>query len=135
MGKYLYDLCRGIDNRKVSPDSQRKSVSVETTFNQDISEWQDCENELLKLVSSLSRRLESAGGAEKIRKVYVKVKQANFTLHTAESISIGLDVKLLLALLKRLRKQYPQAIRLLGIGVRFPEDKKPQGLQQLDIPF
>ncbi len=135
MGKYLYDLCRGIDNRKVCPDSQRKSVSVENTFNQDISEWQDCENELLRLVSNLSRRLESAGGAEKIRKVYVKVKQANFALHTAESISIGLDVKLLVALLKRLRKQYPQPIRLLGIGVRFPDEKKSKGLLQLDIPF
>ena len=135
MGKYLYDLCRGVDHRKVSSDSQRKSVSVETTFDQDISEWQDCENELLKLVSSLSRRLEAAGGAEKIRKVYVKVKQANFSLHTAESISIGLDVKLLIALLKRLRKQYPQAIRLLGIGVRFPDEKKSSGLKQLNIPF
>jgi len=135
MGKYLYDLCRGIDERKVSPDSQRKSVSVETTFVQDISKWQDCENELLQLVSSLSRRLEAAGGAEKIRKVYVKVKLANFSLHTAESISIGLDVRLLLALLKRLRKQHPQAIRLLGIGVRFPDEKKSSGLQQLDIPF
>jgi len=135
MGKYLYDLCRGIDHRKVNADSQRKSVSVETTFDQDISEWQDCENELLQLVSSLSRRLEAAGGAEKIRKVYVKVKQANFTQHTAESISIGLDVKLLIALFKRLRKQYPQAIRLLGIGVRFPDEKKSSGLRQLDIPF
>lgn len=134
-GKYLFDLCRGIDHRKVCPDSQRKSVSVETTFNNDIVEWQDCESELLQLVSSLSRRLDAAAGADKIRKVYVKVKQSNFTLHTAESISIGLDVKLLIALLKRLRKQYPQPIRLLGIGVKFPEDKRSQGLQQLNIPF
>ncbi len=135
MGKYLYDLCRGVDKRKVCSDSQRKSVSVETTFNNDIFEWQDCENELLKLVSNLSRRLESTGGGEKIRKVYVKVKQANFALHTAESISIGLDIKLLLALLKRLRQQHSQPIRLLGIGVRFPDEKQPVGLRQLDIPF
>lgn len=137
MGKYLYDLCRGIDNRKVNSDSQRKSVSVETTFNQDIQEWQDCEEQLLKLVSSLSRRLEAAAGAENIRKVYVKVKQANFVLHTAESISIGLDVKLLMTLFKRLRKQYPQPIRLLGIGVKFPDNKKSETLKQLelDIPF
>ena len=134
-GKYLYDLCRGIDDRKVSPNSQRKSVSVETTFSQNLSDWEDCESELLNLVSSLSRRLEAAGGAEKIRKVYVKVKQENFALHTAESISIGLDIKLLLALLKRLRKQHPEPIRLLGIGVRFPEERKQAGATQLDIPF
>ena len=134
-GKYLYDLARGIDERKVKSDSHRKSVSVETTFNNDISAWDECEPELLKLVSNLSRRLEAAGGEEKIRKVYVKVKLANFTIHTAESISIGLDIKLLIALLKRLRKQYPQAIRLLGIGVRFPEERKTAFAQQLDIPF
>jgi DNA polymerase IV len=133
-GKYLYDLCRGVDNRQVCPDSTRKSISVETTFDKDISEWKDCESELLRLVSSLSRRLEAAGDADKIRKVYVKVKQANFILHTAESITIGLDVKLLIALFKRLRKQYPQAIRLLGIGVKFPEQQS-NSFKQLDIPF
>jgi len=131
-GKYLYDLSRAIDDRKVCSDSQRKSVSVETTFDQDIIEWHECEAELLNLVSSLSRRL---GSVENIRKVYVKVKLSNFAVHTAESISIGLDIKLLIALLKRLRKQYPQAIRLLGIGVRFPEERKSTVAKQLDIPF
>jgi len=135
MGKYLYDLCRGIDERQVSSNSLRKSVSVETTFNQDISEWLECESELLKLVSSLSRRLASVEDVDKISKVYVKVKLSNFSLHTAESISIGLDVKLLLALFKRLRKQYPQSIRLLGIGVRLPDKKEAQSFRQLDIPF
>ncbi len=134
-GKYLFDLCRGIDKRLVSPNSQRKSVSVETTFDRDLSEWEDCESELLRLVSSLSRRLEAAGGADKIRKIYVKVKQQNFALHTAESISIGLDIKLLLALFKRLRRQHPEPIRLLGIGVRFPEQQQSDGGLQLNIPF
>ncbi len=135
MGKYLFDLCRGIDERQVSSNSLRKSVSVETTFNQDIYEWIECESELLKLVSSLSRRLASVEDVDKINKVYVKVKLSNFSLHTAESISIGLDVKLLLALFKRLRKQYPQSIRLLGIGVRLPDRTEPLSLRQLDIPF
>jgi len=134
-GKYLYDLCRGVDKRRVSPNSPRKSVSVETTFDQNIKQWDDCEEALMKLVSSLSRRLASAGSEDKIRKVYVKVKQENFVLHTAESIAIGLDISLLIALFKRLRKDYPEPIRLLGIGVRFPENKKNQSLQQLNIPF
>ncbi len=134
-GKYLFDLCRGIDERTVSSNSDRKSVSVENTFDQDIADWNDCEAELMKLVSSLSRRLQSVGDSKDIRKVYVKVKQANFSLHTAESISIGLDIKLLSALLKRLRKQYPEPIRLLGIGVKFPERSKAENLKQMSIPF
>ncbi len=133
-GKYLYDLCRGIDNRQVTSHSQRKSVSVETTFDKNISQWPDCEAELLQLVSSLSRRL-AAYSDDKIRKVYVKVKQENFVLHTAESISKGLDIPLLISLLRKLREEHPTPIRLLGIGVRFPEKPKNQSLQQLDIPF
>lgn len=134
-GKYLYDLCRGVDLREVKTDSPRKSVSVETTFEENISDWQECENELLKLVSSLSRRLNKVAQPNRIHKVYVKVKMENFVLHTAESLSQGLDIKLLLTLFKRLREKYPRSIRLLGIGVRFPEAYKGAANKQLDIPF
>ena len=133
-GKYLYDLCRGEDNRQVKPHSDRKSVSVENTFDENISDWAECENKFLKLVSDLSRRLQKIDKAEKINKVYVKVKMADFQIHSAESISQGLDINLLKALFKRLRKNYPEPIRLLGIGVKFPEVSKSK-LQQMDIPF
>ena len=121
--------------REVKTHSQRKSVSVETTFDENISHWNDCENELLSLVSSLSRRLDATGLAENIRKVYVKVKMENFVLHTAETITIGLDIKKLLELFKRLREQYPKPIRLLGIGVRFPDTSSNAFGKQLNIPF
>lgn len=134
-GKYLYDLCRGIDRREVRAHSERKSVSVETTFDENIIDWNDCEAELHRLISSLSQRLGKVGEADKIRKVYVKVKMDNFVLHTAESISLGLDIKLIVALFKRLRKQYPEAIRLLGIGVKFLENAQRSSSQQLQIPF
>ncbi len=134
-GKYLYDLCRGIDLREVKSSSHRKSISVETTFDENMSEWQDCENALHQLLSNLSRRIANVEKADNIRKVYVKVKSANFSLHTAESISIGLDFKLIIALLKRLRKQHPEPIRLLGVGVKFPDKPKASGIKQMDIPF
>jgi len=134
-GKYLFDLCRGIDKREVCTNSIRKTVSVETTFSENISDWSDCENELLKLVSNLSRRLETTGKTENIRKVNVKIKMENFVLHTAEAITTGLDIKKLIELFKRLREQYPKPIRLLGIGVRFPEPSNPAFGQQLNIPF
>ena len=134
-GKYLYDLCRGVDKREVKSRSERKSLSVETTFGENLQEWLDCENALHKLISNLSRRLDKIDKADKIRKVYVKVKTANFDIHSAESISIGLDIRLLIALFKRLRKQYPEPIRLLGIGVRFPEASRQTSFRQLDIPF
>ncbi|MET1254137.1 DNA polymerase IV [Aliikangiella maris] len=134
-GKYLFDLCRGIDEREVESRSSRKSLSVETTFDENISQWETCESELHQLISQLSRRLGDPQKLGHIRKVYVKVKQENFSLHTAESISIGLDVPLIIALFKRLRKQYPSPIRLLGVGVKFPENAGMVKHKQLDIPF
>ena len=135
-GKYLYDLARGKDERKVTSEGQRKSVSVETTFDKDLVNWEQIETELLHLISSLSRRLNKGGEKQKIRKVFVKIKLSNFEIHTAESISIGLDIKLLVALAKRLTEQYKKPIRLLGVGVRFPETKKVSGIQQqINIPF
>ncbi|TQV75243.1 DNA polymerase IV [Aliikangiella marina] len=134
-GKYLYDLCRGVDKRQVKPRSDRKSLSVETTFSENLSEWQDCENTLHRLISNLSRRLGKTDKIEKIRKVYVKVKSEKFEIHSAESISIGLDIPLLVRLLKRLREQYPEPIRLMGIGVRFPQTPPKDQYQQIDIPF
>ena len=133
-GKYLYDLCRGEDNRSVKPHSDRKSVSVENTFDENISDWSECESKFLTLISDLSRRLQKVDKADKINKVYVKVKMADFQIHSAESISLGFDIDLMKALFKRLRKDYPEPIRLLGLGVKFPESNKSK-LQQLDIPF
>jgi len=133
-GKYLYDLCRGVDKRKVKPHSDRKSVSVENTFDENISDWDVCESKFLKLVSDLSRRLQKVDKADKINKVYVKVKMADFQIHSAESISFGFDIDLMKALFKRLRKDFPEPIRLLGLGVKFPESSKAK-LQQMDIPF
>jgi DNA polymerase IV len=134
-GKYLFDLCRGVDQREVRSHSQRKSLSVETTFSENIETWEDCENALQRLVSSLSKRMQKAGKLEKVKKVYVKTKHANFQIHSAESLSIGLDVKLLVSLLKRLREQYPEPIRLLGVGVKFPEPDHQTSSRQLNIPF
>ncbi len=133
-GKYFYDLCRGIDAREVTSHSERKSVSVETTFEKNISDWKECENAFHKLISSLDRRLDKIEQADKIRKVYVKVKMENFVLHSAESKSYGLDIKLLTGLFKGLRKRYPKPIRLLGVGVKFLEQSKQSPLQ-LNISF
>lgn len=134
-GKYLFDLCRGIDQRVVKRHSERKSLSVETTFHENLDEWENCENEFNKLVCNLYERLGKTDKVDKIRKVYVKIKMANFQIHSAESISTGLDVKLMLLLFRRLKKQYPEPIRLLGIGVKFTESHVKGISKQLNMPF
>ena len=48
-GRRLARLCRGIDDRKVDPVRDTKSVSAETTFNTDISAFRPLEQHLWDL--------------------------------------------------------------------------------------
>jgi len=45
-GIELYDLCRGIDDRPVEPDRERKSLSTEETFPSDLETLPECEEKL-----------------------------------------------------------------------------------------
>jgi len=80
MGHRLYRFARGQDSRHVEPDSPTKSVSSETTFNQDLSELAALEAELWPLAESVSRRLKKADLAG--HSVVLKLKTADFRLIT-----------------------------------------------------
>ena len=79
-GLHLYRLSIADDPRKVDPDGERKSVSAETTFFEDISDhahledilWSMCER-----VSSRARAGETAG-----RTITLKLRRADFRIVT-----------------------------------------------------
>lgn len=119
MGDRLYRLARGEDNRRVEPHSEAKSVSAETTFNQDIASYEELVPILRQLSEKVSARLKKAGIAGTT--VVLKLKTADFRSSTrnrqladptrlADRIfQTGLD------LLKR--ETDGTRFRLLGIGV------------------
>ncbi len=76
IGRRLGTFARGEDFRSVNPESETKSVSVETTFEADITGLAELEFELWRLVERLHRRLRRAelGG----RTVTLKLKTASF---------------------------------------------------------
>ncbi|UGX87651.1 DNA polymerase IV [Phyllobacterium meliloti] len=80
MGQRLYQLSRGIDTRRVEPDGESKSVSAETTFNEDISTLDDLVPILRSLSEKVSRRLKAADIAG--RTVVLKLKSSDFKLKT-----------------------------------------------------
>ena len=80
MGHHVWHLARGIDNRKVEPNGEAKSVSGETTFNTDISDLAALERALWPLCETVSRRLKRAGVAG--RTVTLKLKDDGFRLRT-----------------------------------------------------
>jgi DNA polymerase-4 len=120
-GIYLYRIVRGRDDRLVHADSERKQISVEDTFPDDLFYGEA----LIKELEHLRIRLES-----RVKKAHVygttlqiKVKFSNFDSITR---SIAMDrctggkesFDAALELLQSVFEEYPDArIRLLGIGV------------------
>ena len=80
MGQRLYRLSRGLDTRRVEPNGESKSVSAETTFNEDIGSRDELVAILRSLSEKVSRRLKAADIAG--RTVVLKLKTRDFKLRT-----------------------------------------------------
>ena len=79
-GGYLYALSMAQDRRRVDPDGERKSISAETTFFEDVAEVEALEDILWPLcekVAARARASEMAG-----RTVTLKLKDTRFKIIT-----------------------------------------------------
>jgi DNA polymerase IV len=121
-GRRLFELSRGIDERPVRADQERKSVSVETTYVHDLTTPAQCADEIRRLTVLLDARIERAGAARAIRKLYVKIRFADFQRTTVECVADATDAETAVALLERGLTRRRQPVRLLGVGVRIDED-------------
>ncbi len=75
-GVFFYDMVRGIDDRPVEPEQERKSIGTELTYEKDLTTRFEIIAELYKLEKELMDRLEHAGTSG--RTVTLKVKFADF---------------------------------------------------------
>jgi DNA polymerase-4 len=75
-GAFFYDIVRGIDDRPVEPDSERKSVGTELTYEKDLTTTFEIVCELYKLEKELMERMEHSETAG--RTVTLKIKFADF---------------------------------------------------------
>jgi DNA polymerase-4 len=121
-GEELYRLCRGEDDREVEPHRISKSLSNETTFSDNLVSLEQCQAAITELSWELLEELRQKAPERKIRKAFVKVKFADFTRTTRESLCIEPSVEIYQTLLTEAfgRKDLP--VRLLGTGVRFEEE-------------
>jgi DNA polymerase-4 len=125
-GKRLYELSRGIDERPVRADRERKSVSVETTYVTDLRTLEECAAELRRLAEQLDVRIARAEAAAAVRKLFVKIRFADFQRTTVECIGEVPHLPTLLALLEKGFARRNQPVRLLGVGVRLEEEHLAQ---------
>ena len=125
-GKRLYELSRGIDDRPVRADRERKSVSVETTYVTDLRTLEECAAELRRLAEQLDGRIARAEAAAAVRKLFVKIRFADFQRTTVECVGEVPHLPTLLALLEKGFARRNQPVRLLGVGVRLEEEHLTQ---------
>ena len=125
-GKRLYELSRGLDDRPVCADQERKSVSVETTYVTDLRTLDECAEEVRRLTAQLDARIARAEAAAAVRKLFVKIRFADFQRTTVECVGEATHLPTLLALLEKGFARRSQPVRLLGVGVRLEEDAATQ---------
>lgn len=75
-GEFFYDIARGIDDRPVEPDQERKSVGTELTYDKDLTTRFEIVAELYKLEKELMERLEHAETTG--RTITLKIKFSDF---------------------------------------------------------
>ncbi|HAM10922.1 MAG TPA: DNA polymerase IV [Bacteroidales bacterium] len=75
-GEFFYDIARGIDDRPVEPDQERKSVGTELTYEKDLTTRFEIVAELYKLEMELMERLEHAETTG--RTITLKIKFSDF---------------------------------------------------------
>lgn len=79
-GLRLQRLAQGIDTRKVTPERETKSVSAETTLDQDIAAFELLEPILWRMAEKVSKRLKKQELAG--RSLHLKLKTADFRILT-----------------------------------------------------
>lgn len=126
-GGALHELCRGIDDRPVVPDRERKSLSNERTYAEDIASEAEGAGKLEALAVELAEDLAAGHGDRRVREAFVKLKFADFTVTTAQRAAEAPDPSLLRELLAEAwSRGQGKAVRLIGTGVRF-HPKAPGG--------
>jgi len=119
-GSALWRLANGIDHRSVKPWETQKSISQETTFDEDTGDEEAIHKTLLGLAESLSRLMRKS--KLKGRTVTLKIRLEDFSTFTrSKTLSDFVDSTQILkgvaiGLYKKFNKKNMK-VRLLGIGV------------------
>jgi DNA polymerase-4 len=118
-GTHLHELANGIDERRVEPERQAKSIGHEETFASDLYERAPLERELVRFADAIASRLRGHGLAG--RTITIKVRFHDFrTITRSVTLPAATDASLEIAAeAKRLLAQVDPGVgvRLLGVHV------------------
>ena len=129
LADWLVQLAHGIDDRTVEPNRETKSISSETTFAKDVTDWQEVNHQIQLLAEDVAEQLKRKG--LRARTVTIKVRYGNFKTvtrsHTTEYFTDSRSeiVNRAQTLLER-TEAAERPVRLLGVGAHM--------LKEADVP-
>ncbi len=122
-GLELYNYARGIDERQVDTSSERKSLTVEQTFNQDLLTLDHCLEQIPEIYGDWIRRLEKSGSGNKIKNIVVKIKFHDFKSTTHEvTLKRFPEMEDFKKLFVSAWGRREEAVRLIGLGAHLHGD-------------
>jgi DNA polymerase-4 len=80
--KSLISMARGVDEREVVTERQRKSIGAETTFARDLEDGPELRAQLRRIAREVARRMQSGG--INARTVAIKLRYADFRTITRQ---------------------------------------------------
>ncbi len=119
MGERLWHLARGLDHRHVSANAPMKSISNETTFNEDTGNPEILDGHLWRMSEKVADRAKAKDMAGRV--VTLKLKRANFSLIT-KRVSLRDATQTADRIYRTARDLFDQVgnegpYRLLGVGI------------------
>ena len=121
VGRILRDRARGIDPRPLELSTERISISVENTFERDLTDRRRLHDELRQMAERVAEHLVRNG--QTARTVTTKLRYTDFSIRSrSTSLRIGIDDgsrigDLACGLLDRALADRAGALRLVGVGV------------------
>jgi DNA polymerase IV len=121
VGRVLRDRAQGIDPRGLELSTERISISVEETFERDLTDRDRLHGELVRMAARVAEYLSRNG--QTARTVTTKLRYADFSIRSrSTSLRVGIDDagrigELACGLLDRALIDRPGALRLVGVGV------------------
>ena len=134
IGPLLRDRARGIDPRDLELETKRVSISVEETFERDISDRTILHAEIRRMADELAAHMQRNGVSG--RTVTAKLRYADFSIRSrsttlAAPVDEGERIgELACGLLDRGLRDRPGALRLVGVGVSGLSDYRQLTLEQ-----
>lgn len=143
MGHVYYNFSRGIDNRPVVVDYERKSVGCEQTFLEDIHDKSKIIIELYHITLELVERIKSSHFEGRTLTLKIKWDAKTQITRSMTQKEILNTKEVILPLAKQLLHEtdyLSRPIRLMGLSVSSPSTAEQQGINKPlwiegDLPF